>query len=187
MESMSNSQISDEALSRLVESRAKFLGFLRNRILSADIAEDLLQNAFVKSIERGGELRDSESIVPWFYRVLRNSVVDYYRQSGRNEQELRGMLADLEAYAQATPDVENEVCQCVNPLLENLKPEYREALTTIDLSDGSLADLASKAGITEGNAAVRVHRARQAMLKQVQMTCGACAEHHCVDCHCKHP
>jgi RNA polymerase sigma-70 factor (ECF subfamily) len=112
--------------------------------------------------------------------------VDYYRQSGRNDQELRGILADLEAYAQAAPDVENQVCQCVNPLLENLKPEYREALTTIDLADGSLADLASKAGITEGNAAVRVHRARQAMLKQVQMTCGACAEHHCVDCHCKH-
>jgi hypothetical protein len=23
------------------------------------------------------------------------------------------------------------------------------------------------------------------MLKQVQMTCGACAEHHCVDCQCR--
>lgn len=182
---MSTPQISEEALSRLVESRGKFLGFLRKRISSADVAEDLLQNAFVKSIEKGGELRDSESIVPWFYRVLRNSVVDYYRQSGRKEQELSGILADLEAYAKATTDPENEVCQCVNPLLDNLKPEYRDALTTIDLGDGSLADLASRAGITEGNAAVRVHRARQAMLKQVQMTCGACAEHHCVDCHCK--
>ena len=183
---MSKSEISEQALSKLVESRANFLGFLRKRISSADIAEDLLQSAFVKSIEKGGEIRDAESIVPWFYRVLRNSVVDYYRQSGRSQQELRGILTDLEAYAKATPDPENELCQCVNPLLENLKPEYREALTTIDLGDGSLADLASHAGITEGNAAVRVHRARQAMLKQVQMTCGACAEHHCIDCHCKH-
>jgi len=180
------SKISEEALTRLVESRAKFLGFLRKRISSADAAEDLLQSAFIKSIEKGGELRDSESIVPWFYRVLRNSVVDYYRQSGRNEEELSGILADFEAHSKAAPDRENEICQCVNPLLENLKPEYRDALTTIDLGDGSLADLASRAGITEGNAAVRVHRARQAMLKQVQMTCGACAEHHCVDCHCKH-
>ena len=183
---MSRSKISEEALSRLVESRAKFFGFLRKRISSADAAEDLLQSAFIKSIEKGGELRDSESIVPWFYRVLRNSVVDYYRQSGRNEEELSGILADFEAYSQQVPDREKEICQCVNPLLENLKPEYRDALTTIDLGDGSLADLASRAGITEGNAAVRVHRARQAMLKQVQMTCGACAEHHCVDCDCKH-
>jgi len=179
-------QISEEVLGRLIESRANFLGFLRKRIASAEVAEDILQNAFVKSIEKGGDIRDAESIVPWFYRVLRNSVVDYYRQNGRNPQELSGILKDLEAHGQATPAAENEVCECVNPLLENLKPEYREALTTIDLGDGSLADLASKTGITEGNAAVRIHRARQAMLKQVQMTCGACAEHHCVDCQCKH-
>jgi RNA polymerase sigma factor (sigma-70 family) len=184
---MSSSEVSEEALSRLIESRTNFLRFLRNRVSSPEIAEDILQNAFVKSIEKGGEIRDAESIVPWFYRVLRNSVVDYYRQTGRNQQELKGVLADLETYASATPEPRNEICQCINPLLENLKPEYRVALTTIDLGDGSLADLASQAGITEGNAAVRIHRARQAMLKQVQMTCGACAEHHCIDCRCKHP
>ena len=183
---MSDLEISEQALSKLVDGRAQFLGFLRKRMPSGEVAEDLLQNAFVKSIEKGGQLKDEESIVAWFYRVLRNSVADYYRQSGRNPQELNGILADLEKHATSVPDSASEVCQCVNPLLENLKPEYREALTTIDLGDGSLADLASRAGITEGNAAVRVHRAREAMRKQVQMTCGACAEHHCVDCHCKH-
>lgn len=183
---MSKSEVSEQALSKLIESRSQFLGFLKKRIASAEIAEDILQDAFVKSIEKGGDIKDEESIVAWFYRVLRNSVVDYYRQSGRSRHELSGVLADLDSFGKATPAAENEICKCVNPLLENLKPEYREALTTIDLGDGSLADLASRAGITEGNAAVRVHRAREAMRKQVQMTCGACAEHHCVDCHCKH-
>jgi RNA polymerase sigma factor (sigma-70 family) len=183
---MSTSEISEQVLSKLIESRAQFLGFLKKRISSYDVAEDLLQNAFVKSIEKGGDIKDEESVVAWFYRVLRNSVVDYYRQTGRSQQELSGILTDLESYGQPTPEAANEICQCVNPLLENLKPEYREALTTIDLGEGSLADLASHAGITEGNAAVRVHRAREAMRKQVKMTCGACAEHHCVDCHCKH-
>lgn len=180
---MSKSGLSEEAFSRVMESRDKFLEFLRKRVASPELAEDILQNAFLKSMEKGAEIRDKERIVPWFYRVLRNSLVDHYRQSSKSQQELRGILADLESYAKAA-ESKNEVCQCVNPLLENLKPEYREALTTIDLGDGSLRDLASKAGITEGNAAVRIHRARQAMLKQVQMTCGACAEHHCIDCRC---
>jgi RNA polymerase sigma-70 factor (ECF subfamily) len=113
-------------------------------------------------------------------------VIDHYRHNGRNPQELTGVLEDLEKYAGSTPEPKNEICQCIHPLLENLKPEYRDALVTIDLGDGSLSDLASRAGITQGNAAVRLHRARQAMLKQVQMTCGACAEHQCVDCDCKH-
>ena len=99
------SKISEEALSRLVDSRAKFLGFLRKRISSADAAEDLLQSAFIKSIEKGGELRNSESVVPWFYRVLRNSVVDYYRQSGRNEEELSGTSQETKSRWHCTSSI----------------------------------------------------------------------------------
>jgi len=183
---MAEPEVTESALTKLLESRAQFLNFLNKRVSSPDVAEELLQNAFLKTVQKSGDIRDSESIVAWFYRVLRNSVIDHYRSSGRNQEELTGVLDDLEKYASATREPANEICRCIHPLLENLKPEYREALTTIDLGDGSLAELASRAGITEGNAAVRVHRARQAMLKQVQMTCGACAEHHCVDCHCKH-
>jgi RNA polymerase sigma-70 factor (ECF subfamily) len=94
-------------------------------------------------------------------------------------------LPDLDAYSAAAPEAD-EVCQCVVPLLENLKPEYRQALTVIDLDEGRLADLAGRAGISEGNAAVRVHRARRAMKEQVRMVCGSCAEHYCLDCRCKH-
>jgi RNA polymerase sigma factor (sigma-70 family) len=147
-------------------------------------AEELLQAAFVKSLEKSSEVRDKEKLAAWFYRVLRNSVVDYYRKAGRNTQELTGILTELEEHAKAVQS-QNEICQCLHPLLENVKPEYREALTTIDLESGSIRDLASRAGITEGNAAVRIHRARDAMRKQIQMACGACAEHHCFDCDCR--
>jgi RNA polymerase sigma factor (sigma-70 family) len=183
---MAEPEVTESTLTKLLESRAQFLNFLKKRVSSPDVAEELLQSAFLKTVQKSGDIRDSEGIVAWFYRVLRNSVIDHYRSSGRNQEELKGILDDLEKYASVTPEPANEVCHCIHPLPENLKPEYREALTTIDLGDGSLADLASRAGITEGNAAVRVHRTRQAMLKQVEMTCGACAEHHCVNCHCKH-
>jgi RNA polymerase sigma-70 factor (ECF subfamily) len=150
-------------------------------------AEELLQDAFLKSLEKSCEVRDKEKVVAWFYRVLRNSVVDYYRKAGKNTQESAGIFADLDKHAIAATGHQNEVCHCLHPLLENIKPEYREALTTIDLAGGSIRDLAKRAGITEGNAAVRVHRAREAMRKQVQMACGACAEHYCIDCDCRRP
>lgn len=171
---MNKSEISPQALTELIESRSRLLNFLKGRIDSAEAAEDLLQNAFVKSLEKGGNIRDEESIVAWFYRVLRNSVIDHYRQAGRKKEELSGILADLDRSAAQTPEPQNEICQCIHPLLQNLKPEYREALITIDLGESSLGDLAARAGITEGNAAVRIHRARDAMRKQVRMTCGVC-------------
>ena len=182
---MSKSEVPQQALMKLIESRTRFLDFLRKRTDCAETAEDLLQNAFLKSLEKGGDIRDEESIVAWFYRVLRNSVADYYRQIGRNNHELGGTLADLDRHSTGTAEPQTQICECIHPLLETLKVEYREALRTIDLGDGSLADLASRAGITEGNAAVRIHRARDAMRKQVRLACGVCAEHHCVNCDCK--
>ena len=82
-------------------------------------------------------------------------------------------------------DLKQEICQCVSGLLETLKPDYQAALRVIDLEERSLNDLAKQAGITAGNAAVRVHRAREALRKQVRTACGSCAEHGCLDCHCK--
>jgi RNA polymerase sigma-70 factor (ECF subfamily) len=58
-------------------------------------------------------------------------------------------------------------------------------LRIMDLEEGALSDLAHQAGITAENAAVRVHRARKAFRRQVERSCGTCAEHGCLDCQCK--
>lgn len=55
--------LSPHTLSRLLESRRWFLSFVQGRVASA---EDILQSAFVKGIEKGGELRDEEKAVAWF-------------------------------------------------------------------------------------------------------------------------
>jgi RNA polymerase sigma-70 factor (ECF subfamily) len=54
----------------------------------------------------------------------------------------------------------------------------------VDLEGGSVGDYARKAGITPNNASVRLHRAREALRKQVEKTCGTCATHGCLDCTC---
>ncbi len=33
------------------------------------------QAAFVKTLERGQDAQDQESVVAWFYRVLRNAIL----------------------------------------------------------------------------------------------------------------
>jgi DNA-directed RNA polymerase specialized sigma24 family protein len=58
-----------------------------------------------------------------------------------------------------------DICGCVSRLLETLKQEYRDGLHTVELEERSLGELAGKAEITSNNAAVRAHRARQALRK----------------------
>lgn len=181
----SANSLSPAAIQRLVDSHRQFLAFLEARVESKAAAEDILQTAFVRGLERGADVRDEESAVAWFYRVLRNAVIDHYRHRAATGRALEGWGREIVTHEAAEADLKQEICQCVSGLLETLKPDYQAALRVIDLEEGSLNDLAKQAGITAGNAAVRVHRAREALRKQVRTACGSCAEHGCLDCHCK--
>lgn len=152
---------------------------------SKEAAEDILQAAFVKSIEKGDSVRDEESVVAWFYRMLRNAIIDYYRHRASSERTAESLVHQLETHQEPDDVFKGEICRCVLGLLESIKPEYRQAIETVDLKEGSLNDLAGTAGITSNNAAVRVHRAREALRKQVTVACGVCATHGCLDCHCQ--
>ena len=175
--------LSQEAMQLLVDGHRQFLAFLEKRVESRDVAEDILQAAFVRGLERGSEVRDEGSVVAWFYRVLRNAVVDHYRSRASSERAQEGWAREF-APQEASVEIEREICECVLGLVDTLKPEYRNALKIVDLGEASLNDLAERAGITPGNAAVRVHRAREALRKQVRAACGSCAEHGCLDCRC---
>jgi len=181
----SANSLSPAAIQRLVDSHRQFLAFLEARVESKAAAEDILQTAFVRGLERGADVRDEESAVAWFYRVLRNAVIDHYRHRAATGRALEGWGREIVTHEAPEADLKQEICQCVSGLLETLKPDYQAALRIIDLEEGSLNDLATQAGITSGNAAVRVHRAREALRKQVRTACGSCAEHGCLDCHCK--
>jgi RNA polymerase sigma-70 factor (ECF subfamily) len=181
----SMNSLSPAAIQRLVDSHRQFLAFLQARVESRAAAEDILQSAFVRGLERGADVRDEESAVAWFYRILRNAVIDHYRHRAATGRALEGWGKEMVTHEAPEADLKQEICQCVSGLLETLKPDYQAALRVIDLEERSLNDLAKQAGITAGNAAVRVHRAREALRKQVRTACGSCAEHGCLDCHCK--
>ena len=172
-----------EIAAALVENQRAFLGFLEKRVGNRAIAEDILQDAFVKSIDKVSALRDQEAIVPWFYRVLRNAVVDYQRRRGVASKALADFAAELETERSGT-DTHGAVCGCVAKLSETLKPEYAHALRRVEIDGIAVKDYATEAGITSNNAGVRIFRARDALRKQVQRSCGACATHGCVDCTC---
>jgi RNA polymerase sigma-70 factor (ECF subfamily) len=170
-------------VARLVANHREFLGFLAARVGDRALAEDILQDAFVRGISRLEGLRDDESAIAWFYRILRNAVIDHHRRHEVKDRRLAALAAELDA-AQPEHDVHGIVCQCVARLADNLKPEYAEALRRIEVDGVAVKDYADEAGITRNNAAVRVFRAREALKRQVVRSCGTCAEHGCLDCTC---
>lgn len=171
----------------LVANHREFLGFLERRVGDRALAEDILQEAFVRGIDRIDTLRDGESVIAWFYRSLRNAATDSFRRQGAQGRALERAARELPASLESSPELREAVCRCVGELAETLKPEYATALRRIEVDGLSVKDYAVEAGISQNNAAVRVFRAREALRKQVSASCGSCAEHGCLECHCKRP
>jgi RNA polymerase sigma factor (sigma-70 family) len=174
------------SLATLVENHRAFLRFLERRVGSRDTAEDLLQEAFGRAITHLNTLRDGESAVAWFYRVLRNAVIDHYRRNAAAGSALERFAAELNESV-PPPEVAEQVCACVTRLAGTLKPEYADALNEIDVKGVPVKDYAAEHGLTANNAGVRVFRARQALRSQVIASCGTCADHGCLDCSCGRP
>jgi RNA polymerase sigma factor (sigma-70 family) len=172
-----------DRIQRLIVSRDKFLSFLSARLHDKAAAEDVLQAAYIKALEHDSEVRDDESSVAWFYRILRNALTDHYRRTSVRAK------GDAE-YAAETPltyehELEQTACACIGDVIRDLKGEYRAAIQEVDLGGQTVEDFARANGITPNNASVRLHRARKSVAKELTAVCGSCAEHNCLDCSCK--
>jgi RNA polymerase sigma factor (sigma-70 family) len=171
-----------DALQRLVEHRPEFQQFLQRRLGSRALSEDILQEAFARSLSKVAQLEREESAVAWFYRVLRNAVIDYRRRLGVSDRKLEELSRELSA--EPEPETHQAVCQCVKGLAATLKPEYAQALQAVEVEGLAVKDFAQAVGISASNAGVRVFRAREALKVQVKRCCGSCADDNCRDCTC---
>lgn len=175
----------ESSIPDLLEQRRQFLGFVQKRVLDRELAEDILQTAYMRALQHEGKLREGESAVAWFYRILRNAIIDAHRRRVTEGAALERWAHELEAEQATEPQLQNTVCCCVDKVIDRLNPGYASLLREVDLEEKPLSEFAEEQKISNGNAAVRAHRARAALRKELVRTCGTCSEHGCIDCFCR--
>lgn len=176
---------SADVVATLVEHHRAFLAFVERRVGSREVAEEILQSAFVKNIEKFDTIRDTA--IGWFYKVLRNAIIDHRRRKTVSDKRFEEYASTVEASDARDDELHGVVCKCVGELANTLKPEYADALRRVEVEGISVKDYADQLGISSSNAGVRVFRAREALRKQVVRSCGTCAAHGCLDCTCGAP
>jgi RNA polymerase sigma-70 factor (ECF subfamily) len=175
--------VTRDVLATLVAHHRELLAFVQRRVGSRDLAEEILQDAFVRSVDKLDTIRDSA--IGWFHGVLRNAIIDHHRRAAAAARRSDAYAAAAEVEGARDDELHAVVCRCVGELAATLEPEYATALRRIELDGVSVKDYAAEAGISAGNAGVRAFRAREALRKQVTRSCGTCAEHGCLDCSCR--
>jgi len=177
-----------DPIQQILNARASFLSFLRNRIGDANDAQDLFQQSVLRAVERQSSLRRREDAVAWFCSILRHALVDYLR---KHAVEARGKKAYRQAlirsgYGKVPPleEVGDNPCSCAYVLLPTLRPSYAELIRRIDLDGESSKTVAQDLAISRNNMRVRLHRARQVLRARLVRFCGLCCDRRCRNCRC---
>jgi RNA polymerase sigma-70 factor (ECF subfamily) len=176
---------SPSPLDALVENHRAFLRYLERRVGDRELAEDILQDAFIKVMDRPDQAPAGEGLIPWFYRTLRNAAIDRFRRREAASRAVEAFARELETHAAPPPEIEAEICGCITRLASSLKAEYSDALQAVDVQGMPVRTFAEQRGLSASNAGVRICRAREALKKRVVESCGTCAEHGCRDCTCR--
>jgi RNA polymerase sigma-70 factor (ECF subfamily) len=177
--------MTSEAISGLIDQRRRFLQFVVRRVQDRAIAEDILQAAYARALDQQTALRSDDYATAWFYRILRNAIIDHYRRQAIEGRVMEPLTPGADRPAEPTEAA--AVCHCIHRALDCVKPTYSQILREVDLARAEsypLNSFAKRAGITPGNAAVRAHRARHAIKQQLLQSCGPCAKAGCLDCSC---
>ena len=147
--------------------RTSLYHFVRKRIAEPADAEDIVQDVLIKAYTALATLKDDAKLRPWLYQIARNAIIDFYRQ----HQPLAALSDTLPAVAATADDTsEAEFAQCLNPLIEQLPPDYRQAIVLAELQGLTQQAVASAQGLSLSGAKSRVQRGRK-LLKGLFLQC----------------
>lgn len=150
------------------EHHDKLLGFIRKRVSDKTVAEDLLHDVFLKMRDKIGQLKDSEKIQSWMYRIAHHTVVDYFREQQKNQNRL------ISVYEEESGEEVNRMAAAENWIgsyVQALPDNYREAVVLFEMEGKSVAEVAEQLQISYTNARARVQRGRNALKKSLLDCC----------------
>jgi len=130
-------------------------GFVNSRVKNKSIAEDIVQDVFIKVQSNARQLKDARKISSWIYQITRNMIADHFRNNARKALPIP---MDWESDQQEFNDC---VARCLKVLMSTLPEKYRRALELTDLENLSQLELSKKLNISYAGARSRVQRGRK--------------------------
>jgi RNA polymerase sigma-70 factor (ECF subfamily) len=153
---------------------APLLRYLVRYVGARSIAEELLQETFLR-INRGlPSFAGRSSVKTWAFAIASRVAADYVR---RPEQKVR--IVEL-TEAEESSDVDrtideqlivDEMNTCVRQVIANLPDTYRTPLILHELEGLSVADIAEICACSVPTAKIRIHRARLRLKKALESQC----------------
>ncbi len=130
------------------------------------LAEEILQDCFVKAYRARHRLRTDRSPLPWLHRVATNLCYSRIARRRLIMEPITALISNLVADLTSRPDqvVESrEIIEVLQRAVDTLPPKQHTAVILYYLHGYSLAESAEIAGCNVGTMKSRVHYALKAL------------------------
>jgi RNA polymerase sigma-70 factor, ECF subfamily len=147
-------------------------GFLARRVPAGVDPDDLLQEVFLRIHQHLPELRETERIDAWMYRIARNAITDAMRRPARIDADADAeVAADVSTDDDASGPIGVELAPCLAAMIAELDEPYRSAIELTELGGLTQAEAARRAGISLSGMKSRVQRGRRQLEERLRGCC----------------
>ncbi|MBR3835621.1 MAG: RNA polymerase sigma factor [Clostridia bacterium] len=144
--------------------------YLNGFVCDLYIAEELVEDTFVKIVIRKPRLSGKSSFKTWLYTIGRNVAVDYLKKRSKQKEfpidEIREMTDEEAIFENKFLREERKIT--VHRAMCRLKPEYRQVLWLTYFEDFSNKETATVMKKKVHNIETLVSRARQALKEELE-------------------
>jgi RNA polymerase sigma-70 factor (ECF subfamily) len=147
--------------------------FILASVKNESVADDLVQETFIKIQENLNSLRDPEKISSWIFRIAYHLCQDHFRLLKKSsfQEEIHDGLVTLQESPVQKELEQGEMSQCVQDKLNLLPEAQRSVIIFADIMDFSQQEIADILGLTVENVKVRLHRARKKLKAILEEAC----------------
>ncbi len=149
--------------------------FILNTVRNEWLADDLVQETFIRINHHLETVRDATKLKSWIFRIAYNLCRDHFRRQAKSPTLDQGeIIEETTPSAGATTQKELEqfqMRQCVFGLVNHLPEPLRSVIILADVDEFSHQEIADIIGITVANVKIRLHRARKKLKLLLEEHC----------------
>jgi len=151
---------------------ARVFGFLARLSRRRDIAEDLLEETWLRFVAHAGRLDADTRLGPWLFTVARNLHVSYCRSRALDEASTAGGIGLWPAPVPDSPydlAAGNELESRIESALATLPIAFREVLLLVAVEGLRPSEAALVCGLTQEALRQRLKRARAMLAARLEL------------------
>jgi RNA polymerase sigma-70 factor (ECF subfamily) len=152
--------------------RPRLFSFLARLSRRRDVAEDLLEETWLRLVTKAPDLADDSRLGPWLFTVARNLFASWCRHRALHEDRLfDGVLPWPGALPRESPFeavARGETERRLEAALARLPPRDREVLLLVGAEELSPSEAAAALGLAAEAVRKRLQRARERLAREME-------------------